>query len=96
MKFKLKAWHIYLIAIVVIPFLIAYVVIPSLIYSGYFTQPFEVTQTEVFFSGMGEVTLYGGILLAIYYGCKRLMIKKKKSDEPTFDNKKNKEDGPTT
>ncbi len=71
---------------------------PSLIYSGYFTEPFKFTQTEVFFSGMGNVTLYGGILLAIYYGTKAMWFRKRKQkkNEPTFDSKKNSGDEPLT
>ena len=81
MKFKLKAWHIYLIFIVVIPSLFTFALIPALIYTGYFTEPFDSNENfiSVFVSVLTSTILYGGILLAIYYGLKRIFVKDQKS-----------------
>jgi len=76
---KLKAWHNYLICMVVIPSLFSFVYIPALIYLGYFTEPFDgVWMGDFFFSALGNVILYGGILLAIWYGFKRIFVKDQK------------------
>ena len=77
----LKAWHIYLICLIVIPALFSFVYIPALIYLGYITEPFDenIGVFDFFASALGYVILYGGILLAIYYGLKRIFVKDQKS-----------------
>ena len=59
MTFKLKAWMIYLIGVVVIPILFA-----TLITSGYENTP---SFSALYGNVLADVVLYGGIALVIYY-----------------------------
>jgi len=61
MTFKLKAWHIYVISIVVLPY-------PLLMLVAFTaTRPTEESFASNIGSAIAYVAVFGGIILAIYY-----------------------------
>ena len=74
MKFKLKAWMQYLIGVATIP--------PMFTLWTFSNYVIDYTPLQFYSSALGNVTLYGGIGLGIYYAIFQRFTKRK--EKPTF------------
>ena len=84
MTFKLKAWHIYLISIPVVTFLLVQ------FYGTDYGLEYDIGASAT------DAVIYGGIVLGIYYLIKHEGKKKKSNNEPKLDKEKKSDDEPST